>query len=231
MENLPLYLPIFFGITTFLTLFLFLSAMKKSGISYANKIFYFLLFWLTIQMFIGLKGIYYQDLNVLPPKIVLFGIIPTILMMVFTISSKKGKLFIKQLKIKYLTLISIVRIPVEIVLFWLFVHKTIPVEMTFEGFNFDILAGISAVFIFYFGFIRNNLSSKTILIWNFISLGLLINIIILALLSAPTPFQKLGFSQANVAILYFPFIWLPTVIVPIVLFSHIVSIRKLLTSI
>jgi len=47
------------------------------------------------------------------------------------------------------------------------------------------------------------------------------------MLSAPSPIQKIAFEQPNIAILYFPFCWLPTFIVPIVLFSHLVAVRKL----
>ena len=52
-----------------------------------------------------------------------------------------------------------------------------------------------------------------------------------AVLSAPFAFQKFGFDQPNIAILYFPFIWLPCCIVPIVLFSHLVTIRQIIKTI
>ena len=100
--------------------------------------------------------------------------------------------------------------------------------MTFEGRNFDIIAGISAPFIAYFGLTKTKLNRQTILIWNFISLGLLVNIVVNALFSAPSPIQKFAFDQPNIAILNFPFSWLPTFIVPIVLFGHLTSIRQLL---
>ena len=58
-------------------------------------------------------------------------------------------------------------------------------------------------------------------------LGLLANIVVNALLSTPTPIQKFAFDQPNIAILNFPFSWLPTFIVPIVLFGHLASIRQL----
>jgi len=99
--------------------------------------------------------------------------------------------------------------------------------MTFEGTNFDILAGISAPFIAYFAFEKKLLNLNLVLIWNIISLGLLLNIVVKAMLSAPSPIQKIAFEQPNIAILYFPFCWLPTFIVPIVLFSHLVAVRKL----
>lgn len=230
IQHLPLFVSIAFAITTFLTLFLFLNAIKKSGIKNVNKIFLCFLFWMLTQAILGLNDVYSTNLKAIPPKIVLFGILPTLLFMIFIFSSNIGKLFINQLENKYLTLINTVRIPVEIVLYFLFLYKVIPVEMTFEGRNFDILAGLSAPIIYFFVFVSKKWSNKVLLFWNVISLGLLINIVVLAFLSAPSPFQKLAFSQPNIAILHFPFVWLPTVIVPIVLFCHIVSIKKILSN-
>ncbi len=100
--------------------------------------------------------------------------------------------------------------------------------MTFEGRNFDILSGLTAPFIFYFVFIKKTFGRRILLIWNFICLGLLINIVINAILSAPFQFQKFAFDQPNIAILYFPFVWLPGFIVPLILFSHLAAIRQLL---
>jgi len=65
--------------------------------------------------------------------------------------------------------------------------------MTFTGRNFDILAGITAPLIAYFGFTKAKLGSKIILLWNIICLGLLIAIIINALLASPSPIQQLYF--------------------------------------
>ena len=100
--------------------------------------------------------------------------------------------------------------------------------MTFEARNFDIIAGITAPFIAYFGFTKKMVGRRIILLWNFICLALLINIVVHALLSAPISFQKLAFGQPNVAILFFPFSWLPTFIVPIVFLGHLILIRQLI---
>jgi hypothetical protein len=79
-----------------------------------------------------------------------------------------------------------------------------------------------------FGLEKSHISPRAILIWNFICLGLLVNIVVNALLSAPSPLQKFAFDQPNIAILYFPYSWLPTFVVPLVLFAHLASIQQLL---
>lgn len=232
IENLPTYISLIFGLTTISTLLLFFWTIKNSNSEQTRKkampIFIGLTIWLTIQAILTLKNTYNSDTNSFPPKIILTGIMPTILTIIFLFTTSKGKKFIGSLPLKNLTYLNIVRIPVEIVLFWLFLNKAIPELMTFEGRNFDILAGITAPFIAYFGLEKLKIRRKGILIWNFICLGLLINIVLNALFSAPSPIQKFAFEQPNIAILNFPFSWLPTFIVPIVLFGHLTSIRQLL---
>jgi len=234
IENLPLYVSLTFVLTTFVTLQFFIWTIRNSNSEITRKkatpIFIGLTLWLTIQAVLTLKNVYNTNTNSFPPKILIIGILPSILTVLLLFLTTKGRQFIDSLPLKHFTYLNIVRIPVEIVLFWLFLNKAIPGLMTFEGRNFDIIAGITAPFIAYFGFTKNKLSRKLILIWNFICLGLLLNIVVNALFSTPSPVQKFAFEQPNIAILYFPFSWLPTFIVPIVLFGHLTSIRQLLKS-
>jgi hypothetical protein len=232
IDNLPTYISLTFGLTTIVTLLLFVWTIKNSNSELTRKkatpIFIGLTIWLTIQAVLTLKNIYNSDTNTFPPKIILTGILPTILTIILLFATSKGKQFIDSLPLKNLTYLNVVRIPVEIVLFWLFLNKSIPELMTFEGRNFDIIAGITAPIIAYFGLTKTKLNRQTILMWNFICLGLLVNIVVNALFSAPSPIQKFAFDQPNIAILNFPFSWLPTFIVPIVLLGHLTSIRQLM---
>ncbi len=232
IDNLPTYISLTFGLTTLITLQLFIWTIRNSNSELTRKmatpIFIGLTLWLTIQAILTFKNIYNADTNSFPPKIMLIGILPTILTIILLFATSKGRKFIDSLPLKNLTYLNIVRIPVEIILFWLFLNKAIPELMTFEGRNFDILAGISAPIIAYFGLTKTKLSRKTILLWNFICLGLLANIVVSAIFSVPSPIQKFAFDQPNIAILNFPFSWLPTFIVPIVLFGHLTSIRQLM---
>jgi hypothetical protein len=223
METLPLYISIVFVLTTFITVFLFYKAANNSRLTLI-----ILSVWLLLQAIISLQG-YYTVTNTTPPRFALL-MLPPLLLIIALFSTAKGRQYIDKLDAKTLTILHIVRIPVEIVLFWLFLNKTVPGLMTFEGRNFDILSGITAPFIFYFGFIKKRISVGVLLLWNFICLGLLINIVFNAVLSAPFTFQRFAFDQPNIGILYFPFVWLPCCIVPLVLLSHLAVIRQLLRS-
>ena len=220
ISNLPIYVNIVFILTTLLTVFLFYKAGGKSsslGI---------LALWILLQAVLSYTG-FYTVTNTFPPRFIVMAL-PAILFIIVLFITAKGRVYINSLDTKKLTLLHIVRIPVELCLYWLFLHKSIPQLMTFEGRNFDIIAGLTAPLIFYFGYIKNSLSKSVLLLWNFICLGLLLNIVINAILSAPSNFQQFGFDQPNTAILYFPFVWLPCCIVPLVLLAHLVCIRKLL---
>lgn len=220
MEKVPEFVSTLFILTTFITLYFFSRATSEPRV-----VLLVLMAWLALQGFIALSG-FYTVTDVLPPRFLL-GILPPLAFIFYLFLSPNGRLFIDGLDLKALTLLHVVRIPVELVLFWLFSYKTIPQLMTFEGRNFDILSGISALLVYYFGFIKKSLNKKFILAWNFICLALLVNIVINAFLSFPFPFQQFAFDQPNMAILYFPFVWLPALVVPLVLFSHLAAIRKL----
>jgi hypothetical protein len=221
MENLPGYIKVVFALTTFLTVFLFYLATKKSTLTLG-----ILLAWLAFQSFVAVRG-FYTVTDTIPPRFLLL-IGPPLLFIIALFLSRKGQIFLDSLDLKTLTILHTIRIPVEIVLFWLFLHHGIPELMTFEGRNFDILSGITAPLIYYFGFVKSQLNTKILILWNLICLGLLINIVANAALSVPSAFQKFAFDQPNVAILYFPFVWLPGCVVPLVLLSHLAALRQLL---
>jgi hypothetical protein len=223
IEAIPAYINMFFELTTALTLWFFYQATNKSTLSIV-----IILGWLILQAVISLTG-FYTVTNTVPPRFLLLAL-PPVLFIIGLFISSKGRKYIDTSNVKWLTYLHIVRVPVEVVLFWLFIYKRVPQLMTFEGRNYDILSGLTAFIIGYFGYTKQRLGNTILLIWNFVCLALLFNIVINAVLSAPSPFQKFAFDQPNVAILYFPVVWLPCCIVPLVLFAHLVSIRQLIIS-
>lgn len=223
MEDVPLYVSVFFIATTLLTIFLFVRATHPP-----KWVVIGCTLWLIFQAYLANYGFYIEVAT--QPFRFLLAAPPAIVFISSIFISKKGRSWIASLSIKKLTLIHVVRIPVEIALFWFFLAKMLPELMTFSGRNFDILAGITAPIIYYLVFIKKVIGKSGLLIWNLICLGLLLNIVISAILSVPTSFQQLAFDQPNIAILHFPLIWLPTFVVPVVLFSHFVVIYRLLHS-
>jgi hypothetical protein len=209
-----------------LTFYLFIRSFIRQEIRAHFKIMIIALLagWLLFQGIVSSKG-FYLDFRGVPPRFSL-AVGPPLLIMILIMIFKKT--WLKAFSLRTLTWIHVVRLPVEIILLGLFFDKQIPQLMTFEGRNFDILSGITAPFIAYYCFTKNTWSKSIALVWNFICLGLLLNIVINAVLSVPFQFQKFAFDQPNVAVAHFPFVWLPSFVVPIVLFSHLVCIYRLL---
>ncbi len=219
MENLPLYISLVFVLTTMLTLFFVYKATHQK-----IMVLFVALGWLAVQGIIAATG-FYTLTNTLPPRFLL-ALAPPFLTIAFLFFSTRGRAFLDGMDLKWLTLLHVVRIPVEIVLFWLFTYEMIPQIMTFEGRNFDILSGIAA-FCLWLAFIRVRYHRTLMLVWNLAGLAMLINIVTISILSAQTAIQQFGLEQPNRAVVHFPFIWLPSFIVPAVFLSHAVAIRKL----
>jgi len=221
MEHLPVYINIVFVLTTILTLLLLYKATQ-----HLKPLIIAILLWLALQSAIGLSG-FYTVTTGLPPRLALL-LFPPIILIISVFFRKKATAYIDGFDVKTLTLLHMVRIPVELTLYWLYLHKAVPQIMTFEGRNFDILCGLTAPLVYYFGYIKKLLHRNVLLAWNIGCLVLLANIVITAVLALPSPIQQVAFDQPNIALFYFPFIWLPGCIVPVVLFAHLATIRRLI---
>lgn len=183
--------------------------------------------WLFATAIVASSGFLY-DSAAIPPRLVFFTV-PALLFVIYLAYSSKLSPFSDSINIKALTAFHFVRILVELALSSLNQQGAIPEVMTYDGRNFDIISGFTAPIITLVCFSKNELiRPKLLLLWNVICLLLLINIVIHAVLSLPTPFQQFGFDHPNVAVLQYPFVWLPTFVVPLVLAAHLISIRRLL---
>lgn len=220
MESLPAYVYITFFATVVLAIGLFFKATH-----YSRPFLLLLLGWIVIQSILGIAGFYNNPATMTARFPLLF--LPPLLLLIFRFATTKGRAFIDSLDLPTLTIFHIIRIPVELVLFWLFVHKTVPEAMTFHGRNFDIFSGITAPLVYYFGFAKKRLSNWVIIGWNIICLLLLLNVVSNAILSLPDRYQQFGFGQPNIALGYFPFVLLPACLVPLVMFSTFAAIRQL----
>lgn len=222
MEQLNSIYYVLFGASVFAAITLLYLASKKN-----NYVLGIIASIGIIQSLISSTD-FYADASSIPPRFV-FLVLPSFLFVILSLSIPKFRSMCTRFDMKFLILIHAVRLLVELVLHALYEIKFIPKVMTYEGNNFDILIGITAIIIYYL-YRNGKLSSKAFLIWNYIGLIFLINIVLTAIISAPGPQQLIAFDQPNKAVQHFPFSLLPAIIVPIVFFSHILSIIKLKSS-
>ena len=221
MEQLPIYISIIFLLITIAAVYIFYNATGKHKLT-----LWLLIIWAIIHSVLALND-FFRVTNTIPPRIA-FVILPVILTIILLFNSKMGKSYIDKIDMGKLAILHTLRIGVEIILFTLFIYKLMPRQMTFEGNNFDILPGITAIFIYYFGFVKKKLSDRVLLVWNMVSVTILTITITIAVLAVPTVFQQIAFDQPNTAVLYFPFILLPAIVAPLAYFSHVIAIRQLI---
>lgn len=223
MLPVPFALDLAFILTTLLTLGLLLraAAPRHRVILLAG-----LGLWLPVQAWQSFFG-FYTVTNTLPPRFALV-VGPPLLALLLLLATAGGRRFLAAFRPDWLTLLHVVRLPVELVLWGLFRYQAVPKLMTFEGRNWDILMGLTAPLVYCLAFRRRKLGRAGLVIWNVAGLILLGNIVRLGLLSAPGPFQQFSFEQPNVALQYFPYVWLPAFVVPAVLLAHVAALWQLL---
>lgn len=228
IEGLPVYIPVVFILTTLFTVGVFVYAVWRSGPGSfpAKFLIAFVLFWLVVQAVLACSG-FFQNFIGLPPRTFAFGPLPFFLLtIVYLIFCRK---FLTDMPLTVLTWIHVIRVPVELSLLWLFENSLVPIEMTFEGRNFDILSGITAPIVYFLAFRDAKVNRPLLIVWNLAALALLVNIVTIAVLAFPSPFQMVALGRPNIGVTFFPFIWLPAILVPIVFFCHAASLWKLLS--
>ncbi len=219
---------VFFGIV----IFQLKTALGKSSFDLLRqkrmlwKVVSSLFLWMVLLSTLSLSG-YFSTFDTMPPRFVIIVIIPLVTLIWVLLISKSTKQIISYVPKHTVINLQVFRVVVEILLWMLFIQNLLPIQMTFEGRNFDILAGLTAPLIAYFGIVKYQWPRKALIAWNIISLALLINIVTIAILSFPTPFRYFMNEPANTIVAEFPFVWLPGFLVPLAYGLHFISLRQL----
>lgn len=220
LQQVSIWVTTLFLISTAFTLWYFYRINAKP-----LKIILLLIGYAIVQSFIA-RNEFYLNTTAIPPRF-LFVLLPLIFMIVIGMMPFGKRWFQKSRDIQRSAFIHTVRVPVEIVLHQLFLVGAIPELMTFEGRNFDIIIGITAPLVGFL-YLKGMVGDKFLLGWNIVGLFFVLFIVVNAILSLPVPFQQFGFDQPNRAVFYFPYILLPVIIVPVVIYTHLSDIIILL---
>jgi len=233
---IPLYIDaLLFLIAAIIIAFIFFSlkfSLTAMGASEVKKKKYYALTtlilagWLVTSALVAINGTL-LDFTSTPPKLMII-IIPPVLAISYLSSSTRVNALIKEIPSSWLVYIQSFRILMEILLWLMFIRNVIPLQMTFEGVNYDILTGLSAPLIGYYCLSQNKWPRITAVLWNMAGILLVTNIFIVALLSTPGPMRLFFNEPANTAVAYFPFVWVPAFIVPFAYLMHILSLKQIL---
>jgi hypothetical protein len=209
-------LPVIFVVISLLCCILFYFGTGKD-----KRLLWGSLLWMIATGLVSYTG-YFENTAAKPPRLI-FVMLPAIVLSVVAFNKVRRN----KLNLTFLVAVHALRLPVELALFQLFLQKQIPILMTFKGWNFDIVIGITAI-----GILAVLLRAKTTLnrsflvLWNLAGLAFLITIVTIAILSSPLPIQQFAFNQPNIAVFQFPYIYLPACIVPMVFLSHLLVLSN-----
>lgn len=158
-----------------------------------------------------------------PPFMLMF--VPVTLLTVRLALSSFGQRLATALPFTVLIGAQAFRLPLELVMHQATIEGVMPPQLSFAGYNFDIVTGASAIVLALLLAVKR---APRILIWlwNVMGLALLAIIVGLALASMPV-LQLFGPDRVNTWVTYAPFVWLPGLLVQMALFGHILVWRKL----
>lgn len=183
----------------------------------------FIFAWIMLVGLLAIRG-FFSNFSQLPPR-PMFVILLPLPFIIWAAYSPAGTALLRVCPPYWLIAMQSFRIIVELLLWRAVVLQLLPVAMSFEGNNFDIVSGILAIVVAVL--IRRKWSRGLVIAYNIIGLGLLLNILVIAVLCMPTPLRYFKDGPPNTLVATFPFIYLPAVLVVIAYAFHVFSLRQL----
>ncbi len=141
--------------------------------------------WVAAHLAVARSGV--MEADTMPPRLV-FYLPPTLLLGVWAAFSPVGTR-LAQLPLGWLVAAQAFRLPLEIWLHTLMEGGALPVQMTWSGWNFDVLTGLGALALALYGW-RRPLPRAAVVAWNAMGLLLLVTVVTIAVLSTPTPLRR-----------------------------------------
>jgi hypothetical protein len=183
--------------------------------------------WLAFGAWLALRGTL-AAVHAMPPPFAVFMVCATAGTVALALSPF-GTRLVRGVSIAGLVAFQGLRIPIEWVLHALYEQGVAPVQMTWSGWNFDVVSGATALIVAAL-WLRGAVGPRTIAAWNVLGLLLLVNIVTIAVLSMPLPFRRFWNEPSNTFVFHAPWVWLPAFLVQGALFGHVLVFRWLAAS-
>jgi len=181
--------------------------------------------WLVITGAAAASGALASFDRMPPPVVAVIGL-SVVMSTAFALSSA-GRLVATALPVWMLVGFHAFRFPLELILDRLGYEAVLPLQMTFQGMNFDIVTGLSAIAVALWAS-TGSMPRAVLWLWNVVGLGFLLTIVTIAVVSTPMPLRVFMNDPANTIITTFPYVWLPSVLVQAAWIGHLLVFRRLL---
>ncbi len=166
--------------------------------------------WIALTGALAWRGVF--DRWTVPPPLNVVLVVGAFLTAVL-VASPNGRRVVDRLPLVALVAFHTFRLPLELVMHEAARAGIMPPQMTFTGWNFDIVTGATAPVV-AFGLWRGWWGQRVVVAWNVLGFALLAIIVGIAVVSTPV-FAAFGSDPAhlNTWIARAPYVWLPTVCV------------------
>lgn len=209
----------------------FSRAMRNTGESRAKTkrfltgYYIFISIWIGYTALLAFSGI--LDIDARPPRVPMLIILPAFALIAYFFTAKRFQNIIESFPFQLTVYYQSFRIFVELLILGAYIKGLGPVHATFEGYNFDILAGITAPIIGWLTFHKKVINMRGLLFWNITCL-LLANIVMIFITLMLKP-DLWGFRQTPISprFLELPYIFIAAFYMPSAVFMHIFCIRKI----
>jgi hypothetical protein len=181
--------------------------------------------WVILTGVLASRG-FFAHFSTLPPRPVLLILLPLPVLLAIAFSNRFRTLALA-IPGHWLIFFQSFRILVELILWQAFLKGALPVQMSFEGRNWDILSGLLALATGWIVMNRRQGYRTIAVVYNIIGVGLLLNVLVVAVLSMPTPLRYFMNEPSVEKVAQFPMIYLPSVLVVLAYSFHIFSLRQL----
>jgi hypothetical protein len=162
-----------------------------------------------------------------PPKPLLVLVPAAGLALWFALRSRSAELLAARASLAALIGLQAFRLPLELLMHGWAAEGALPPQMTFAGYNFDIVTGVLALLVAPLAD-RGELGRRVALMWNVVGLALLLTIIGIAITSLPGPLNRFPGQIPNVLVMRAPYIWLAVFLAAeVALAGHIIVFRAL----
>ena len=182
--------------------------------------------WLFLLLGLSVSG-FLSDFSGFPPRMMLVLAIP-LLTLIWVAISRHSNEITSKVPAPWMVKMQGFRVIVELFIWWAYLGQDLPVQMTFEGRNFDILVGLTAPLVAMLWLKSGSEKPGWVLVWNILGLMVLLNIVVIAVLSMPTPMQKFFNEPANTLVGGFPWVLLPGILVSLAIALHLLSIKQMI---
>ena len=163
-----------------------------------------------------------------PPRFPIFVFIPFVTLLILFYWCNKNNAAFKYLPLAWTTYFQSFRIPVEILIVYTFYQEIIPESATFEGYNFDIVMGITALIMGYLVSKNFKKFKRLFIIWNILGIGMILFVFAIIATSIYRP--DLWNSEVPLVakeFVSFPYFFLPGLLAPAGIFMHLVALLQL----